>query len=63
MLRGPCPAVRLHSSQGGQPQVWFKITDRMVMTYSTAKKLAMSLTQFVKRYEQQFGEINTGQRR
>jgi hypothetical protein len=31
----------------------------MVMTYSTAKKLAMSLTQFVKRYEQQFGEIPT----
>ena len=51
--------------QGGQPQVWFKVTDRMVMTYSTAKKLAMSLTQFVKRYEQQFGEIpiQPGQRR
>ena len=49
--------------QGGQPQVWFKVTDRMVMTYSTAKKLAMSLTQFVKRYEQQFGEIPTQQRR
>ena len=43
--------------QGGQAQVWFKITDRMIMTYPTAKKLAMSLTQFVKRYEQQFGEI------
>jgi hypothetical protein len=49
--------------QGGQPQVWFKISDRLVMSYPTAKKLAMSLTQFVKRYEQQFGEINTGQRR
>jgi hypothetical protein len=51
--------------QGGQPQVWFKVTDRLIMTYSTAKKLAMSLTQFVKRYEQQFGEIQTqpGQRR
>src|SRR5262245_58054604 len=31
--------------QGGQPQVWFKVTDRLIMTYSTAKKLAMSLTQ------------------
>ena len=49
--------------QGGQPQVYFKITDRMVMTYGTAKKLAMSLTQFVKRYEQQFGEIPTQQQR
>ena len=51
--------------QGGQPQVWFKVTDRLIMTYSTAKKLAMSLTQFVTRYEQQFGEIPTqpGQRR
>jgi hypothetical protein len=48
--------------QGGQPQVWFKITDRLVMTHATAKKLANSLTQFVSRHEQQFGPIG-GQRR
>jgi hypothetical protein len=49
----------------GQPQLLFKVTDRVVMTYTNAKRLAMSLSQLVKRYEQQFGELPTtpGQRR
>jgi hypothetical protein len=52
--------------QGGQgPQLLFKVTDRVIMSYSNAKRLAQSLTQLVKRYEQQFGEIpaQPGQRR
>ena len=43
--------------QGGQHQLLLKVSDRIVMTYPTAKRLAGSLTQLVKRYEQQFGEI------
>src|SRR5688572_30411962 len=43
--------------QGGQAQLLFKVTDRIVMTYVNAKRLAMSLGQLVKRYEQQFGEL------
>src|SRR5262245_1180151 len=43
--------------QGGAQQLLFKVTDRIVMTYPNAKRLAGSLTQLVKRYEQQFGEI------
>lgn len=43
--------------QGGQQRLLFKVTDRVVMSYSSTKRLAMSLTQLVKRYEQQFGEI------
>ena len=43
--------------QGGQAQLLFKVTDRAVMSYTNAKRLAMSLSQLVKRYEQQFGEI------
>ncbi len=45
--------------QPGQNQLLFKVTDRVVMSYPTAKRLAMSLGQFIKRYEQQFGELPT----
>jgi len=43
--------------QPGQPQVLLKVTHRMVMNHAAAKRLAMSLTQMVRRFEQQFGEI------
>ena len=50
---------------GGAPQLLFKVTDRVIMSYGSSKRLAMSLTQLVKRFEQQFGEIpmQPGQRR
>lgn len=53
------------NQQGGQAQLLFKVTDRCIMNYSVAKRLAISLTQLIKRYEQQFGEIPTqpGQRK
>lgn len=41
-----------------QQQLLFKVTDRVIMSYSNAKRLAASLTQLIRRYEQQFGEIN-----
>jgi hypothetical protein len=49
----------------GGAQLLFKVTDRAILSYTNAKRLAMSLTQLIKRYEQQFGEINVqgGQRR
>ncbi|MCC6240716.1 MAG: DUF3467 domain-containing protein [Phycisphaerales bacterium] len=49
----------------GQQQLLFKVTDRVVMTYTSAKRLMHSLQQLIKRYEQQFGEIpnQPGQRR
>jgi hypothetical protein len=47
------------NAQPGQPaqQMLFKVTDRVIMSYSNAKRLSLSLQQLVKRYEQQFGEI------
>lgn len=42
---------------GGNPRLLFKVTDRVIMSYASTKRLAMSLGQLVKRYEQQFGEI------
>ena len=51
--------------QGTNPQLLFKVTDRVIMTYTNAKRLSASLVQLIKRYEQQFGEIpmQPGQRR
>jgi hypothetical protein len=45
------------NAQGGQQQVLLKVTERVVISYVTAKRLALSLQQLVKRFEQQFGEI------
>ncbi len=46
------------NQQPGQPQaLLFRVTDRMILSYPTAKRLVMSLGQLVKRYEQQFGEL------
>ena len=43
--------------QTGQQQMLFKVSERMIMTYSTIKRLTGSMTQLIRRYEQQFGEI------
>jgi len=43
--------------QPGQHQLLLKITDRVIMSYMNAKRLALSLGQLIKRYEQQFGEL------
>lgn len=45
------------------PQVVFKVTERVIMNYSAAKRLTGSLTQLIKRYEQQFGEVPIGPKR
>jgi hypothetical protein len=44
-------------NQQGGASLLFKVTDRAILSYTNAKRLAMSLTQLIKRYEQQFGEI------
>jgi hypothetical protein len=59
------PNPNQQAGQQGQAQMLFKVTDRVIMSYSNAKRLSMSLQQLIKRYEQQFGEIplQPGQRR
>lgn len=49
--------------QAGQQQLLLKITDRVIMSYMTAKRLSLSLSQLIKRYEQQFGELTPPQQR
>lgn len=50
------PDPNVQQSQAA-PQLLFNVTDRVIMSYGSAKRLAMSLTQLVKRFEQQYGEI------
>lgn len=47
------------NSQGGQPQMLFKVTDRVIMSYPSVKRLSQSVRQLIQRFEQQFGEIPT----
>lgn len=49
MSGGPGPA--------GQPDMVFQVGDRVVLNYFAAKRLAVSLSQLVRQYEDQFGEI------
>jgi len=55
----PDPGTR----PGPQPALLLKVTDRVVFNYTNTKRLAMSLTQLIKRYEQQFGELPSPQSR
>ncbi len=55
---GPAP-------DGGQPQITFKLSNRVIMNYYTAKRLALSLGQVIRQYEDAYGEIelNADERR
>lgn len=44
---------------GTAMQLLWKVTDRVIMNYPAAKRMLIQLSQLVKRYEQQFGEIPT----
>ncbi len=43
--------------QGGQQQMLFRVSDRVIMSYASVKRLTGSLNQLILRYEQQFGPI------
>jgi len=40
-----------------QPEIIFRISDRVVLNYFSAKRLAITLGQVIRRYEEQFGEL------
>ena len=41
----------------GQPEMIFKVNDRIIMNYYSAKQLAITLGQVIQRHEGQFGEL------
>ena len=43
--------------QGDQPEIVFQITNRVIMNYYSAKRLALTLGQLIRRHEEQFGEL------
>jgi hypothetical protein len=43
--------------QQQQPEIMFQVSERVVMNYYTAKRLAITLSQLIRRHEEQFGEL------
>ncbi len=39
------------------PQILFKVNQRVVMNYYSVKRLAITLSQLIRRHEEQFGEL------
>ncbi|MCD6303582.1 MAG: DUF3467 domain-containing protein [Planctomycetes bacterium] len=48
-----------------QPQILFKVNQRVVMNYYSVKRLAITLSQLIRRHEDQFGtlELDVSKRR
>jgi hypothetical protein len=40
-----------------QPEIIFNVTQRIIMNYFSAKRLAITLSQLIRRHEEQFGEL------
>ena len=53
------------AGDGQQPEVVFQIGERIVMNFYSAKRLALSLGQHIRRYEEQYGvlELDAEKRR
>ncbi len=45
------------SGQDTQPEMLFQVNDRLIMNYYSAKRLAITLSQLIRRHEGQFGEL------
>jgi len=43
--------------QQGQPEIIFQISERVIMNYYSAKRLAITLSQLIRRHEEQFGDL------
>jgi len=43
--------------QQQQPDVIFQVNQRVILNYYTAKRLAITLSQLIRRHEEQFGEL------
>lgn len=39
------------------PEMVFKVTERVILNYFSAKRLAITLSQVIRRHEEQFGEL------
>ena len=44
-------------AQQQQPEIIFQVSDRVIMNYYSAKRLAITLSQLIRRHEEQFGQL------
>lgn len=40
-----------------QPVITFEVSERIILSYPSAKRLAITLSQLIRRHEEQFGEL------
>jgi len=45
------------SDPQSQPEIIFQVNNRVILNYYSAKRLAITLSQLIRRHEQQFGEL------
>lgn len=45
------------AGEKNQPEILFKVNHRIIMNYYSAKRLAITLSQLIRRHEEQFGEL------
>ena len=45
------------TAQQQQPEIVFKVNERVILNYYSAKRLAITLSQVIRRHEEQFGEL------
>ena len=45
------------AAQQNQPEIVFQVNERVIMNYFSAKRLAITLSQLIRRHEEQFGEL------
>ena len=53
------PATGQQGQQGRQkqPEIIFRVSDRVILNYYSAKRLAITLSQLIRRHEEQFGQL------
>jgi len=44
-------------TQQQQPEIIFQVNDRVIMNYYSTKRLAITLSQLIRRHEDQFGQL------
>jgi hypothetical protein len=49
--------LRPAGKKEGEPEILFRATDRVILNYYVAKRLAIALGHIVRRYEQEFGDL------
>jgi len=45
------------AQEQSQPEIMFQVTERIIMNYYSAKRLAIAISQLIRRHEEQFGEL------